>query len=519
MKHRHALALLAATALLAPVAALPPAGAAPRRGGEMIFAQEAQVSGLDMHFSSAISSRNIALHIYESLLTRDESNAPIAELAERWTASGDGLTYTFPLRKGVLFHNGKEMTSADVLASYQRYQRLGVDKKLLDPVAAMTAVDRYTFQLKLKKAVPTFIEELSSFRVPIVIMPAEETAKGGGKTEPYIGTGPYQFVEWIPDSHVKLKRFDRYKVNETLPDRSGFGGRKVAYFDAVTFRIVTEGGARVAGLEKGELHGVEDVPTKAAQRLKSNRNVVLYPLERFWIHIAIPNHARPPTDNLLVRRAIQVGLNMDEIMEAATDGAYSLQAGYQYPGNPYYTDAGKERYNPKDTEQAKRLLKEAGYKGEEVVLITNSDYQTMYNAAIVMAEQMKAFGLNVKTEVSDWPTQRKKREDPKAWNFYFTGFGTGPSVGPAAALIDLLPPVNLQNAAVDPVLHQAFDDLLNKATPEERKAAFVRAQARIYEQVHAVKFGDLTKIQAVRANVKGFKPHRIPRMWGVWFED
>jgi peptide/nickel transport system substrate-binding protein len=204
-----------------------------------------------------------------------------------------------------------------------------------------------------------------------------------------------------------------------------------------------------------------------------------------------------------VRRAIQVGLNMEEIMEAATDGAYKLQAGYQYPGNPYYTDAGKERYNPKDTEQAKRLLKEAGYKGEEVVLITNSDYQTMYNAAIVMAEQMKAFGLNVKTEVSDWPTQRKKREDPKAWNFYFTGFGTGPSVG----------------AAVDPVLHQAFDDLLNKATPEERKAAFVRAQARIYEQVHAVKFGDLTKIQAVRANVKGFKPHRIPRMWGVWFEE
>ena len=497
----------------------PDAAAAPRKGGEMVFAQEAQVSGLDMHFSSAISSRNIALHIYESLLTRDESNAPIAELAEKWTMSADGLTYTFPLRKGVLFHNGKEMTSADVLATYQRYQKIGVDRKTLDPVAAMTAPDKYTFQLKLKKPVPTFIEELSSFRVPIVIMPAEETSKPGGKTEPYIGTGPYQFVEWIPDSHVRLKRFDRYKVNEAHPDRSGFGGRKIAYFDTVTFRIVQEGGARVAGLEKGEFQAVEDVPTKSAQRLQSNKSVVLYPLERFWIHIAIPNHSRPPTDNLLVRRAIQVGLNMEEIMEAATDGAFKLQAGYQYPGNPYYTEAGKERYQVNDREQAKRLLRESGYKGEEVILITNSDYQTMYNAAVVMAEQMKAFGLTTKVEVSDWPTQRRKREDPKAWNIYFTGFGTGPSVGPAGAILDLIPPTNLQMSPGDPELVKHYEDLLNRPTTEERKAAFARAQARIYEQVHAIKFGDLTKVQATRSQVKGFKPHRIPRMWGVWFED
>jgi peptide/nickel transport system substrate-binding protein len=512
--------LAAAGALALALAAGPvPAPAAPRRGGDMVFAQEASIPGLDMHFSSAISSRNVALHIYESLLTRDEANGPIPELAEKWTVSPDGLTYTFPLRKGVLFHNGKEMTSADVLASFQRYQKIGVDRKMLQHVTALTAPDRHTFQIKLGRPVATFVEELSSFRVPIVIMPAEETGKAGGKTDPYIGTGPYQFVEWIPDSHVKLKRFDRYKVNEAFPDRTGFGGRKIAYFDTVTFRIVKEGGARVAGLEKGEFHAVEDIPTKSAQRLKDHRQIVLYPLERFWIQIGIPNLAKPPTDNLLVRRAIQVGLDMREIMEAATDGAYGLQPGFQYPGNPYYTDAGKERYNVHDPAQAKRLLQEAGYKGEEVVLITNSDYQNMYNTAIVMAEQMKALGLNVKVEVSDWPTQRQKRENPKAWNFYFTGWGTGPSVGAAAAIVDVVPPTNQQNSPGDPVLVQAYEDLVNKPSLEERKAAFARAQARIYEQVHAVKFGDLTKVQGARAHVKGFKPFRIPRMWNVWFEE
>lgn len=512
---RAVLLALVLSALLGVVAAQ----AAPRRGGDMVFAQEAQVSGLDMHFSSAISSRNIAMHMYESLLTRDESNAPIAELAEKWVVSSDGLTYTFPLRKGVLFHNGKEMTSADVLASFQRYQRLGVDKKILDPVASLAAPEKYTFQIKVKKAVPTFLEELSSFRVPIVIMPAEETSKAGGKSDPYIGTGPYQFVEWIPDSHVRLKRFEKYKVNEAFPDRTGFGGRKIAYFDTVTFKIVTEGGARVAGLEKGEFHAVEDVPTKSAQRLQGNKSIVLYPLERFWIHIGIPNFSKAPTDNLLVRRAIQAGLNMEEIMEAATDGAYKLQAGYQYPGNPYYVEAGKEKYNLNDRALAQRLLREGGYKNEEVVLITNQDYQTMYNAAVVMAEQMKAFGMNVKVEVSDWPTQRKKREDPKAWNIYFTGFGTGPSVGAASAILDLVPPTDLQMSKGDPALIQHYEDLVNKPTFEERKAAFAKAQERIYDQVHAIKFGDLTKVQAARANVKGFKPYRIPRMWNVWFEE
>ena len=506
--------------LLVALAAAERAGAAPKKGGDVVFAQEAQVAGLDMHFSSAISTRNIAMHLYECLLTRDESNAPIAELAERWTVSPDGVTYTFPLRKGVLFHNGKEMTSADVLASFQRYEKVGVDRKILEPVASISAPEKYTFQIKLKRPVPTFIEDLSSFGVPIVIMPAEETAKPGGKTEPYIGTGPFQFVEWVPDSHVKLKRFDRYKVNEAYPDRTGFGGRKIAYFDTVTFRIVTEGGARVAGLEKGEFHAVEDVPTKAAQRLRGNAAIVLYPLERFWIHIAIPNHSKPPTDNLLVRRAIQVGLNMEEIMEAATDGAYKLQAGYQYPGNPYYTDAGKERYDVRDKEQAKRLLREAGYKGEVVVLITNTDYQSMYNASLVMAEQLKALGMNAKIEVSDWPTVRKKREDEKyPWNTYFTGFGTGPAVGASAAIRDLIPPITLQYTPGDPLFVQAYEDMVNKPTLEERKAAFARAQARIYEQVHAIKFGDLTKVQAARSQVKGFKPYRIPRLWGVWFEE
>ena len=110
----------------------------------MVFAQEAQVLNPDMHFSSAIATRNIAMHMYECLLTRDDERAD-RRAGRALDREPDGLTYTFPLRKGVLFHN-EEMTSADVLASFERYQKVGVDRKMLEQVAAMTAPEKRTFR-------------------------------------------------------------------------------------------------------------------------------------------------------------------------------------------------------------------------------------------------------------------------------------------------------------------------------------------------------------------------------------
>ena len=98
----------------------------PHVGGEFVFGQEANINSLDQLASSTISTRNIAMNIFETLMTRDENNSPILELAESMTESPDRLTYTFKLRQGVKFHNGKPMTSADVLASFDRYNKVGL---------------------------------------------------------------------------------------------------------------------------------------------------------------------------------------------------------------------------------------------------------------------------------------------------------------------------------------------------------------------------------------------------------
>ncbi len=492
----------------------------PVTGGDLIFAQEANINTLDQMTSSTISTRNIAMNIYESLMTRDENNHPILELAESMTEAPDHLTYTFKLRQGIHFHNGKPMTSADVVASFDRYAKVGNQRSTLDNVDRWDAPDADTFVIHMKKVQPTFIEALSSFSVPIVIIPAENRDVPAQQLTKPIGTGPFELVESVPGSYVKLKRFDGYKPNTSFQERTGFGGYKQACLDTVTFRIVTEPGARVAGLKTGELQASEDLPAKSAADLKGDKNIVILPLKNWWIQIANPNTSNPPTDNLMVRKAIQAALDMDEIMDAASDGNYQLNVGFQYPNQPDYTDAGKETYNLHNAALAKKYLAEGGYKGEPVVLLTNKDYPSMYNSALVMQQQLQAVGINAQMKVVDWPTSvQMMQNSTEGWNFLFTGWGTQPALGALATMQFLVEPnatYKPKDGKDDPDMLAAWNDMNTLPTEKGRQDAFARMQKLVLERVYAIPFGSFTKVQAVRANVHGFVPFRIPRMSNVW---
>jgi peptide/nickel transport system substrate-binding protein len=518
---RARLTLMACTILAAGPALAAPFKC-PKVGGSFVFGQEANVNSLDQMTSNTISTRNIAMNVFEALTTRDENNNPILDLAESLVEAPDHLTFTFKLRPNVKFHNGKPMTSADVVASWDRYGKVGLDRQIFDAVAGWEAPDPMTFVVRMKQAQPTFLEKLSSFSIPVVIVPAEARDDPPQQLRT-IGTGPWQLVQSVPGSYVTLKRYDGYTPNTAFESRTGFGGYKQACFDQVTFRIVTEGGARVAGLETGELQAVEDVPTKSVDRLKTNKDVRLLPLANWWIQIATANASAPPTDDIRVRQAIQAVLDMDEIMDAATDGNYKLNYGYAFPNQPDYVTAGKDTYNQKDPAKAKRLLAEAGYKGQPVVLLTNKDYSSMYNAALVVQEQLKSVGINAEVKVVDWPTsvQMSQKAD-SGWNMFFTGWGTQPALGALATMAFLAPPgaqYMPKDGKDDPDVLAAWRDMNDKPTKEERKQAFGRMQGALLEKAYSFPFGSLTKVQASRANVDGYVPFRIPRLSNVWFTN
>ena len=494
----------------------------PHVGGNFTFGQEANVNSLDQMASSTISTRNIAMNMFESLMTRDENFNPILELADSMAETSDHLTYTFKLRQGIRFHNGKEMTSADVVASFDRYAKVGLYRSTLGNVERWEAPDKDTFVIHLNKPQPTFLEILSSFNAPIVIVPAED------KDDPpmqlkTIGTGPWELVESVPGGYAKIKRYEGYKPNTNFDQKTGFGGYKQACFDTVTFRIVTEPQARVAGLKTGELQGVEDLPTKSLTDLKADRNITIIPLQNWWIQMTLPNVSVPPTDNLMFRRAVQAVLDMDEIMDAASDGNYRLNVGFQYPNQASYSDAGKQTYNIKDPELAKKYLAQSGYKGEPVILLTDKDYPAMYNSSLVMQQEMKAIGINAQLKVVDWPTSANMALKPDTgWNLFYTGWGTNTALGALATMQLFVNPGAVyqpKDGKDDLQLLALWNDMNSLPTVQERKEAFAKLQQYVLEQVYAFPLGSLTKVQAVRSNVKGYVPYRIPRISNVWLQN
>ena len=492
-----------------------------RIGGDFTYGLEANVAGLDMMANSAVSVRNIAMNTYETLVTRDENMKPLLQLALSAEPSQDNHVYTFKLRQGVHFHNGKLMTSADVRASFERYGKVGIDRSILAPVDHYDTPDASTFVITLKESRPTFIESMSSITVPIIIIP-EENKDAPASQLPSVGTGPYQMEQFVPDGFVKLKRFDGYTPDTRYTDIDGFGGYKVACLDTITFRMVPEAGARIAGLQTGELQAVEDVPTIMQKRLSEDKNIQLLKLQNFWFNVTFPNWSAPPTNNLKFRQAVAAAVNFDEIMDAANDGNYKHNYSLQYPGSTYYTEAGRDLLNQHDPAKVKELLQEAGYKGEKVVLLTNKDYPALYNSAVVMAQQLNAVGINAQLLVQDWPSAlAKSMKGTPDWNFFFTGWITYIAQGGMQTLRPMAEPNPVYTPPdnkTDPAFMEQFNIVSNGPTLEGRQAAFAKAQEIALKDVMVIPMGVMPKVQGIRSNVKHYVPFYDPRMYNVWVE-
>jgi peptide/nickel transport system substrate-binding protein len=513
---RHFATLSCALAIGALAVALPPAAArAQTMGGTLVVAQASNPPSLDAMATSSAASRNINMNVYETLYGFNEKVEPIPILAEGLTISDDGLKYVFALRKGVKFHNGKEMTAKDVKASLERYRKVGATTNLLDAVDTIDITGDYEVTLTMKAATPTFLEAFCSPRAPAVIIPEEDAMAEAGKTS-LIGTGPYKITEYVPDSHVTLEKFADYSQDMRHDGPDGFGGKKTAYMDRVTFRIMPEPGAQVAALEAGEVDILDQIPVPAARRLESDPAITIYENKQWAFLTFIFNANAPPTDNVKFREAVQVALNMEEIMGIATEGLFDLNPRWVYPDTTYDPGPiGEEFYNQADTEKARALLKEAGYNGEEFVILTDSTIPGHGKAGVVIGEQLKALGVNVKLNQTDWPTALGIRMQDEGWNGWTLSMGIEPYLGPAA-LISTLTGKRPHFVRNDPKLDDLYQDLVTGATVEERAATFKKISEEMYSYFGIVKLGDMAIMQAARADVEGFKPFRFPRVYDVW---
>lgn len=510
----------AALGLAGPVATYPmrlfAQTAEPKRGGSAVVAMNAATETIDPHFSRSQVARNILMHIYETLVTIDESGAPKLQLAESLDVSDDFRVYTFALRQGVTFHNGKEMTSDDVKRSLERYARVSPEKVRLEPVERIETPDAYTVVVTLKSSMPSWIELIKSPASPITIIPSEECDKGPNEITP-IATGPFEFVDWDGVTRLRIKRYEDYRPDESFEDRDGYGGRRVAYLDEVTFMVVSEASSRVSGLQSGQLTIADDIPVPAARRLESDPMLATYDRLPISINLVPMNVQRAPTDNVLVRKAIQQILNTEEIMGIATDGLFNLNPSFVYPDSEFYPrDLDRLVYNVSDADRAKALLQEAGYQGQEVVLLTSSDIVSLQEAAVVMAEQIKSIGIPVRVQVLDWPGANAMRADPTAYNMFSTAYAIQPMLGPFQYQRLVSGDSNWFFYEEDTEMESAWDELLAAPSLEEQRTAWDKIEFRLNDQAYLLKLGDRGIKQVAQARLQNFEPFDAIRMWNVW---
>jgi peptide/nickel transport system substrate-binding protein len=493
----------------------------PVQGGTIRAAMAGSPPTMDFITSFAAQARDMGVYLFEGLVTIDGNYDPAPQLASSWTVSPDGKTYTFRLRRGVKFHDGSSMTASDVAASFSRFLEQSPRKADLSMVKSLRAVDEFTFEVVLSQPSAAFIALLAYPGPAVAIMPKkliDGVAAGKLPQSSIIGTGPYRLVEWVPDKHVHLQRFDQYTPSPGEP--SGYAGRRLACVEHLYFIPVPEVSSRLAGLESGDYDFAQTLPAESYKRVSTTtglQSVELRPYNEIVMHL---NTQSGPLKEWKLRRAIQVALNQDEIMlSAAGDRAlYRLDPSIFFKEQFWHSNIGANRYNEHDPAKARELIREAGYDGSVLRINTSSDFQWMYLAALATESQLRQLGFNVKLQAYDFPTMidifRKKRD---TWDISYNGFSIRTDPGGFTFVLR-------SDTGYQPYENKEVDALLDKALNERdrntRHRLYDQVQDLIYKDIPMIKHGDVIGFDGLRDRVQGFAPYyTTPRFWNVWVKD
>lgn len=494
-------------------------------GGTLNVALARTAPHYDTDKSTDSYSGQVIFHVYEGLFEIDENYKPQPYLAESYEVQDDGKTYVFKLREGVLFHNGNEMTSEDVLASFERWLKNNGGGQQVEPyVDKAEATDKYEFVVKFKEQYAPFLSFLSSIvsNQKFVVRPKEIIEKFGDKViEDHIGTGPYKMVEYVPDDYVKLERFEEYVAQEG--PSFAYSGKKEAYCDEIVFRIVPEPAVRVAGVKTGQYHYAELAPRDEFEQLEEDPDVVPYLVTPFGQSFIIVNMGYPPFDNVYARQALLHALDVEELAKAMLgDEKFWYLDGALFPeGHIWHvSNAGKGSYNAYDPEKAKELLDKAGYNGEQVIILNGRDDPMESRGAEVARDQLEKVGFNVDTDLPDRATVVERREQLDSWNLHFNTFFTpDPDPQVYGAWMGTDKWIGNWNDEDSVKMDDIFERMLREIDYDKRGKIVEEWHEAFYEYVPYVKNFFFNEFNLAHKSLKGYEPFTVHVFFNVWLEE
>ncbi len=325
-------------------------------------------------------------NVFEGLTRINSKGEVKPALAESWTVSDDGLVYTFKLHSGVKFHDGSDFNADDVVFSLNRARgekSVNAQKALFKAIDKVEAVDPLTVKLTLKSPNGSMLFNLGWGDA---VMVAPESADGN-KTKP-VGTGPFKFVKWVKGDRVELARSDKY-----------WGSARV--LGKATFKFISDPAAAFSAVMAGDVDGFPNFP--APENMDQFRSdprfkVVIGSTEGETI-MSI-NNAKPPFDNLKVRRAMAYAINRQSIIDGAMFGNGTPIGSHFAPHHPAYIDlTGQYAYDPA---KAKALLKEAGFANGFKATLKLPPPSYARRGGEIIAAELKKVGIDLKIIPVEW---------------------------------------------------------------------------------------------------------------------
>ena len=444
---------------------------------------------LDPHKALAAGTKEILFNVYEGLLKPDSQGNNIPAVAESYTVSEDLMTYTFKLRDGIKFHNGKNVTADDVKYSIDKFAGISDGSEPLvsafSVIEEVNIIDDKTVDVVLNTPdtdLPTYLAMVSAAIIPKDNENPDTVA---------IGTGPYKYVSRSPQENVICEAFDDY------------WGEK-ANIKNVTFKVEANADSIVMDLLGGSIDLYARLTIDQVKQLNDEFSV--YEGTMNLVQALYLNNNVKPFDDVRVRQALSYATDVDEILDITAEGKGTKIGSSMFPAFGKYYDESLSELYPTDIEKAKELLKEAGYEnGFNMTITVPSNYQPHIDVAQVLAEQYKKIGVNAEIQLVEWNSWLSDVYTGR--NFESTVIGVDASYLAASALLSRFEStaannfINFKSDAYD----KAYNKTLTTADDDERTALYLECEKILADEAANVYIQDLPEYVVLNKKFTGYE--------------
>jgi ABC-type transport system substrate-binding protein len=470
--------------------------AEPRPGGVLRFGLSKDITGLHPFQGTRSVNKNVFSIQYECLAAFDEFGNLKPSLATSWEVSKDGLEYTFRLRKGVKFHNGKDMSQEDVRWSidFARDAKNGAfGRAYLLSVTSLQAIDSHTIKIVLGEPYVPFISTLSTIQAfPVV---PKDSLKGGREmmTATPPGTGPFHLVDWKPNQQILFQKFPQYW-------QKGW-----PYLDEVIFRPIEDDTVRFTALRTGDFDIAERIPYDQVDRIRKGeiKGLGIEEANAAGYRSVIFNTEKPPTNSVKVRQAIAYTLDKQKLIEGISWGFGIVASQKMLKGSEWFTSI-QER--TRDLEKAKALLREAGYPNglkfqAQVEKRTEGEMQ-------MVQSQLKEIGIDLDLEFMDFA---KHQQNLQTGNFLLTSQGGSTNFDPDLTYYKYFhteqgeKKVNNYSRYSNPKLDTLLDEGRKEVNKAKRLKIYQEVLRILHEEIPQLPVGFTPYIFVFRGHVKDFQ--------------